>query len=36
MEKNFEDEARAIAVKLDLFVHFRFYSKELWNVSRRP
>jgi len=27
MEKNFEDEARAIAVKLDLFVHFRFTVK---------
>lgn len=27
MEKNFEDEARAIAVKLDLFVYFRFTVK---------
>jgi len=36
MEKNFEDEARAIAVKLDLFVHFHFTVKRSRTSRGRP
>lgn len=33
MEKNFEDEARTIAVKLDLFVHFRSTERGLEHLG---
>lgn len=36
MEKNFEDEAKAIAVKVGPFRPFPLYGKEVWNVSGTP
>lgn len=36
MEKNFEDEARAIAVEFRPSRPFPLYGKEVWDVSGTP